>query len=128
MKFMSANRIAPDGTPRLAASHLGLFCLAISHIEVTRLIWVKYISKVKNRQIQQKGTCKTGKQTLHKSKLPRHEYYYIIIERIPFSEKKTKQMPCLTSQLILTAMIKITGRRTINEAEQFANCYLTLRK
>ena len=26
-KFISANRIAPDGTPRFAASHLGLLCL-----------------------------------------------------------------------------------------------------
>ena len=30
MKFISANRIAPDGTPRFAASHLGLFCLPMS--------------------------------------------------------------------------------------------------
>ena len=27
MKFLGANRIAPDGTPHSAASHLGLFCL-----------------------------------------------------------------------------------------------------
>ena len=27
MKFLQANRIAPDGTPRSAVSHLGLFCL-----------------------------------------------------------------------------------------------------
>ena len=27
MKILLANRIAPDGTPRSAASHLGLFCL-----------------------------------------------------------------------------------------------------
>ena len=43
MKIMSANRIAPDGTPRFAASHLGLFCLPMSHkkeIEEARLIWV----------------------------------------------------------------------------------------
>ena len=31
MKFMYAYRIAPDGTPRFAASHLGLFCLSLSH-------------------------------------------------------------------------------------------------
>ena len=31
MKFLQANRIAPDGTPRYAASHLGLFCLPMSH-------------------------------------------------------------------------------------------------
>ena len=38
---MSANRIAPDGTPRFAASHLGLFCLPMSHKKDDRLIWVK---------------------------------------------------------------------------------------
>ena len=27
MKILLANRIAPDGTPRSAASHLGLYCL-----------------------------------------------------------------------------------------------------
>ena len=27
MIFLYANRIVPDGTPRSAASHLGLFCL-----------------------------------------------------------------------------------------------------
>ena len=31
MKIKIANRIAPDGTPRFAASHLGLFCLPMSH-------------------------------------------------------------------------------------------------
>ena len=31
MKIASANRIAPDGTPRFAASHLGLFRLPMSH-------------------------------------------------------------------------------------------------
>ena len=31
MKIMSANRITPDGTPRFAASHLGIFCLPMSH-------------------------------------------------------------------------------------------------
>ena len=30
-KFLYANRIAPDVTPRSAASHLGLFCLPMSH-------------------------------------------------------------------------------------------------
>ena len=35
-----ANRIAPDGTPRNAASHLGLFCLPMSHKKDARLIWV----------------------------------------------------------------------------------------
>ena len=32
MKFMSANRKAPEGMPHFTASHdLGLFCLPISH-------------------------------------------------------------------------------------------------
>ena len=42
MKFMSANRIALDGAPRSAASHLGLFCLPMSHKKDARLIWVKH--------------------------------------------------------------------------------------
>ena len=31
MNFLCANRIAPDGMPRSAASHLGLCCLPMSH-------------------------------------------------------------------------------------------------
>ena len=31
MKILQANRIAPDGTPHSAASHLGLFDLPMSH-------------------------------------------------------------------------------------------------
>ena len=30
IEIMLANRIGPDGTPRFAASHLGLFCLPMS--------------------------------------------------------------------------------------------------
>ena len=43
MKIMKANRIAPDGTTRFAASHLGLFCMSMpmSHEKDTKLIWVK---------------------------------------------------------------------------------------
>ena len=41
MKFLYANKIAPDGTPRSAASHLGLLCLPMPHKKDTRLIWVK---------------------------------------------------------------------------------------
>ena len=45
MKIKKANRIAPDGTLRFEASHLGLFCLPISHKKDDRLndrlIWVK---------------------------------------------------------------------------------------
>ena len=43
MKFVSANRIALDGTPRFAASHLGLFCLPMSHKKDDRLIWVNNV-------------------------------------------------------------------------------------
>ena len=35
--FLYENRIAPDGTPRSAASHLGLFCLPMSHKRDARL-------------------------------------------------------------------------------------------
>ena len=38
MKFLCAYRIAPDGTPRSAASHLGLYCLPMSHKRDARLI------------------------------------------------------------------------------------------
>ena len=38
IKFLYANRIAPDGTPHSAASHLGLFCLPMSHKRDARLI------------------------------------------------------------------------------------------
>ena len=33
---VKANRIAPDGTP----SHLGRFCLPVSHKKDARLIWI----------------------------------------------------------------------------------------
>ena len=46
-EIFKANRIAPDGTPRLAASDLGLFCLPMSHKKDARLIWVKKTSNVK---------------------------------------------------------------------------------
>ena len=39
-KIVSANRIVPDGRPRFAASHLGLFCLPVSHKKDARLKWV----------------------------------------------------------------------------------------
>ena len=42
MKILSANRIAPDGTPRFAASHLGLFCLPMFHKNDARLIRVNF--------------------------------------------------------------------------------------
>ena len=37
MKFLCANRIAPDGTPRSAASYLGLCCLPMSHKKDARI-------------------------------------------------------------------------------------------
>ena len=37
MKFLCANRIAPDVTPRSAVSHLGLCCLPMSHKKDARL-------------------------------------------------------------------------------------------
>ena len=40
MKFLSANRNAPDGTPKNAVSHLGLLCLSMSHEKAARLVWV----------------------------------------------------------------------------------------
>ena len=42
MIFMKANRIVPDGRPHFAASHLGLFCLPMSHKKDTRFIWVNH--------------------------------------------------------------------------------------
>ena len=52
MKIMSANRIAPDGTPLFAASHLGLFCLPMSHkkLKDARFIWV--IEQQANTKLQ----------------------------------------------------------------------------
>ena len=43
MKFLSANRIDPDETPRFAASHLGLFCLPMSNKKDAGLIWVNVL-------------------------------------------------------------------------------------
>ena len=37
-KFLLANSIAPDGTPRSAASHMGLYCLPMSHKKEASLI------------------------------------------------------------------------------------------
>ena len=40
MKFILANRIAPDGTPCFAASHLGLLCLSMSIKRMLGLCWL----------------------------------------------------------------------------------------
>ena len=37
IKFLYANRIAPDGTPHSEVSHLGLCCLLMSHKRDARL-------------------------------------------------------------------------------------------
>ena len=37
MKIKKAKRIVQDGTPRFSASHLGLFCLPMSHKKETGL-------------------------------------------------------------------------------------------
>ena len=46
MKNIKASRIAPDGAPRFAASHLGLFCWLLyfymSHKKDDRLIRVQF--------------------------------------------------------------------------------------
>ena len=43
MKILLANRIAPDGMPSSAASHLGLFCLPMSHKRDARHKWVNML-------------------------------------------------------------------------------------
>ena len=43
MKFLCANRIASDGTPRSAASHLGLFCLPLSHKRDAKGFYLPYL-------------------------------------------------------------------------------------
>ena len=49
MKILQANRIAPDGTPRSAASHLGLCCLpgtqGLKELKTTHLLTLKHFLK-----------------------------------------------------------------------------------
>ena len=54
MKFMKANRIAPDGTPRFAASHMGVFCMPMSYKNHAKLIWVNVSIKsfLKNKKTE----------------------------------------------------------------------------
>ena len=56
------NRIAPDGTPRFAASHLGLFCLLMSHKKDARLIWV---NKFEPNREKNKVCCTALEGTLY---------------------------------------------------------------
>ena len=57
MKIMSANRMAQHGTPRFAATHLGLFCLLMSHKKDTRLIWVYNIFGFKTTEYTRFVVC-----------------------------------------------------------------------
>ena len=41
MDKLFANSGDPDQTPRFAASDLGLHCLSVTHLGVSRLQWVK---------------------------------------------------------------------------------------
>ena len=43
MKIVSANRKVSDVTPRLAASHLGLFCLPMSNKKDAMLVWANQV-------------------------------------------------------------------------------------
>ena len=51
MKFLCANRIAPDGTPRSAASHLGLFCLFCLHFFHKKDARLKLVLKAMQRVV-----------------------------------------------------------------------------
>ena len=42
MNFFIANRKSPDGAPRSAVSHLGLFWLPLSHTQEARLKCVNF--------------------------------------------------------------------------------------
>ena len=61
MKSLFANRIAPDGTPQSVASHLGLYCLPMSHKKDARLT-VYNITPIDN-SIQQMSRL-VGKPTM----------------------------------------------------------------
>ena len=60
MKIKIANKIATYGTPRFAASHLGLFCLPMSHKMDARLIWVETASETKREDKQGTQYTDTG--------------------------------------------------------------------
>ena len=55
MKFLQANRIAPDGTPHFTASHLGLFSMPMSHKKGARFIWVMSFVILQTKEICQKS-------------------------------------------------------------------------
>ena len=58
MKIMSANRIAPDGTPRFAASYVGLFCLPMSQKNDARLMLVKCCTRIKILKLSGRHTIR----------------------------------------------------------------------
>ena len=49
MKFVKANKIAPDGTPRLIESHLGLIRLLLIHKKHARIICVLHFHRIMSR-------------------------------------------------------------------------------
>ena len=51
MKIIKSNRMAPDGTSRFAASHLGLFCLPMSHKKTLGLYGLMKYLKNRNTSL-----------------------------------------------------------------------------
>ena len=58
--ILKANRIAPGRTPRFAASHLGLFCLSITHKRTSGLYRLSYTPY--NRLLRRQITASTTDQ------------------------------------------------------------------
>ena len=56
MTFLCENRIAPDGKPRSAASHLGLCCLPMSHRGASGLNELIVLTVCENQVKSCKGT------------------------------------------------------------------------
>ena len=86
MKFMEANRIATDGTPTFAASHLRLFCLPMSHKKDARLTRVNSIH-VFRKNIGYKfrlvlsyfkchKLCENAHKTVYSKILKNHQNYF----------------------------------------------------
>ena len=51
MKFLQANRITTDGTPRFAASRPGIYCLSMFHTKDARLKRVNIETENPHRSI-----------------------------------------------------------------------------
>ena len=58
MVELLANSGDPDQTPQNAASDLGLHCLSITLLGVSRLQWVKLWKKTTDRRMHYKGCVK----------------------------------------------------------------------